>query len=58
LSALVAASHGFVLGLLIVFFMSGKSVAYQSIMAMLFRTTVWMGIFLIARKFRRSQCGY
>jgi len=58
LAGLITASHGLVLALLIVFLMSGKTVAYQSIMAMLFRTTVWMGIFLIARKFRRSQCGY
>jgi len=55
LAALVAASHGFVLVLLTVFFVSGKSVAYQSIMAMLFRTTVWVGIFLLARRMGRRQ---
>ena len=49
LAGLVAISHGFVLAVLIVFFISGKSVAYQSILAMLFRTTVWLGIFLFVR---------
>src|SRR3989337_28992 len=49
LAGLIVASHGFVLALLVVFFLSGKSVAYQSIVAMLFRTTIWAGIFLIAR---------
>ena len=53
LAGLIVASHGFVLALLVVFFLSGKSVAYQSILAMLFRTTIWAGIFLIARKIRR-----
>jgi len=55
LAGLIAASHGFVLALLIVFLMSGKTVAYQSILAMLFRTTVWVGIFLLARKIGRRQ---
>ena len=49
LAGLIAASHASVLALLIVFFMSGKSVAHQSILAMLFRTTVWLGIFLFVR---------
>jgi lysylphosphatidylglycerol synthetase-like protein (DUF2156 family) len=49
LASLIAVSHGFVLALLTAFFMSGKSVAYQSILAMLFRTTVWLGIFLFVR---------
>jgi len=49
LAGLTAASHGFVLALLIVFFISGKPVAYQSILAMLFRTTAWLGIFLFVR---------
>lgn len=49
LAGLIAVSHGFVISLLIVFFMSGKSVAHQSILAMAFRTTVWLGIFLFVR---------
>ncbi|MEW6586885.1 MAG: hypothetical protein AB1442_14925 [Nitrospirota bacterium] len=53
LAGIIAASHGFALVLLTVFFVSGKTAAYQSILAMFFRTTVWMGIFLVARKIRR-----
>jgi len=49
LAGLIAASHAFVLVVLIVFSISGKSVAHQSILAMLFRTTVWLGIFLFVR---------
>lgn len=49
LAGLIALSHGFVLALLIVFFISGKAVAHQSILAMVFRTTVWLGIFLFVR---------
>ena len=49
LAGLVAISHGFVLAVLIVFFISDKSVAHQSVLAMLFRTTVWVGIFLFVR---------
>ena len=49
LTGLIAVSHAFVLALLIVFFMSGKSVAHQSILAMVFRTTAWLGIFLFVR---------
>ena len=49
LAGLIAASHASILAVLIVFFMSGKSVAYQSVLAMLFRTTVWVGIFLVVR---------
>jgi len=48
-AGLIAVSHGFVLALLIVFFTSGKAVAHQSILAMVFRTTVWLGIFLFVR---------
>jgi uncharacterized membrane protein (DUF2068 family) len=55
LAGLIAASHAFVLALLIVFFMSGKSVAHQSILAMVFRTTVWVGIFLFVKKIRRRE---
>jgi hypothetical protein len=54
-AALIAAFHGSVLVLLIVFFVSGKTVAYQSILAMLFRTTVWVGICLLARRRGRRQ---
>ena len=55
LAGLIAASHAFVLVVLIVFFMSGNSVAHQSILAMLFRTTVWLGIFLFVRKIRTRE---
>jgi len=55
LAGLIAVSHAFVLALLIVFFMSGKSVAHQSILAMVFRTTVWVGIFLFVKKIRRRE---
>lgn len=54
LAGLIAASHGFVLALLIVFFMSGNNVAHQSILAMLFRTTVWVGIFFVVRILKRK----
>ena len=52
LSGCITALHGFILIILILMFILGKTVAYQSIMAMLFRTTVWLGIFVVARKNR------
>jgi hypothetical protein len=54
LAGLIAASHSIFLATLIVFFISGKSVAHQSILAMLFRTIVWLGIYLAARRMRGS----
>jgi hypothetical protein len=49
LAGLIAFSHALVLAVLIIFFISGKSVAHQSVLAMLFRTTVWLGIFLVGK---------
>lgn len=49
LAGLIAASHAFVLAALIVFFLFGRTVAHQSLLAMAFRTTVWLGIFLFVK---------
>jgi uncharacterized membrane protein (DUF2068 family) len=54
MAGLIAASHAFVLAALIVFFLSGRPVAHQSVLAMLFRTTVWVGIFLFVRILKRK----
>jgi len=52
LSGVITALHGFIFSILILMFMLGKIVAFQSILAMLFRTTVWLGIFVVVRKNR------
>lgn len=52
LSGVITASHGFIFIILILMFILGKTVAFQSILAMLFRTTAWLGIFVVARKNR------
>jgi len=52
LSGVITAFHCFIFIILIVMFILGKTVAFQSILAMLFRTTAWLGIFVVARKNR------
>lgn len=50
LSGVITALHGFIFIILIGMFILGETVAFQSILAMLFRTTAWLGIFVVARK--------
>jgi len=50
LSRVITALHGLILIILILMFMLGKPIAVQSIMAMLFRTTIWLGIVVTTRK--------
>ncbi len=52
LSGVITAFHGFIFIILILMFILGKTVAFHSIMAMLFRTMAWLGIFVVARKDR------
>jgi hypothetical protein len=52
LSGVITALHSLIFIILFVMFILGKTVAFQSILAMLFRTTVWLGIFVVAKKNR------
>jgi hypothetical protein len=52
LSRGITTLHGLILIILILMFTLGKPVAFQSIMAMLFRTTIWLGIVVATRKNR------
>jgi hypothetical protein len=57
LSAIVLACHGVVFLLLLAMHLLGKTVAMNSIMAMLFRTGVWIGILVLGRE-RKEAAGH
>lgn len=54
LSAIVLACHGAVFALLVGMYLLGKTVAMNSIGAMLFRTGIWIGIIFMIKKKERN----
>jgi hypothetical protein len=57
LSRMVLACHGVVFLTLVGMHLLGMTVAVQSIMAMLFRTAIWIGINFLIRKKQQERMG-